>query len=287
MGIFVLLVSILLEVVGMAFSYWFGTHAYGLGNMWAATINGLPASFPGLHRYHIHVTASTIGLFWLAGNMSLHLMAIIAYVKSIAKKRVKMGNPGLREVQAVERACRQLVTASPSASLEPVHHFGWPLAFDYAPGYGTAIRFIGRKLTIDEGLFKSSYLRPLLAHALGHYNSTDVNLREILGCLPPALLVMCGIVGLPIGLGPFVTFLFWPWYWRQREYAADLFAARVGQANDLIQALDQVVHPREKRKTIFLREYPYVAERIDRLMRLTSMSSVPQPSQKQQRRAGN
>ncbi len=287
MGIFVLVVSILLEVVGMAFSYWFGTHAFGLGAMWAATINGLPASFPGLHRYHLHVTASTIGLFWLAGNMSLHLMAIIAYVRSIAKKRVKMGNPGLREVQAVERACRQLVTASPSASLAPVHHFGWPLTFDYAPGYGTAIRFIGRKLTLDEGLFKSSYLRPLLAHELGHYNSADVNLREILGCLPPALLVVCGIVGLPIGLGPFVTFLFWPWYWRQREYAADLFAARVGQANELIQALDQVVHPREKRKTIFLREYPYVAERIDRLMRYTGMSSVPQPSQKQQRRAGN
>lgn len=285
MGIFVLVVSLLLEVAGMAFSYWFGAHAFGLGAMWAATINGVGASFPGLHRYHLHVTAATIGLCWLAANMSVHLMAIIAYVRRIAKKRVKMGNPGLREVQAVERACRQLVAASPSANLEPVHHFGWPLTFDYAPGYGTAVRFIGRKLTIDEGLFKSAYLRPLLAHELGHYNSADVNLREILGCLPPALLVVGGIVGLPIGLGPFVTFLFWPWYWRQREYAADLFAARVGQANELIQALDQVVHPREKRKTIFLREYPYVAERIDRLMRSSGISGALQPAQKQ-RRAG-
>jgi len=284
-GIFVLVVSLLLEVAGMAFSYWFGAHAFGLGAMWAATINGVGASFPGLHRYHLHVTAATIGLCWLAANMSVHLMAIIAYVRRIAKKRVKMGNPGLREVQAVERACRQLVAASPSANLEPVHHFGWPLTFDYAPGYGTAVRFIGRKLTIDEGLFKSAYLRPLLAHELGHYNSADVNLREILGCLPPALLVVGGIVGLPIGLGPFVTFLFWPWYWRQREYAADLFAARVGQANELIQALDQVVHPREKRKTIFLREYPYVAERIDRLMRSSGISGALQPAQKQ-RRAG-
>ena len=285
MGIFVLVVSLLLEGVGMAFSYWFGTHAFGLGAMWAATINGVGASFPGLHRYHIHITAATIGLCWLAANMSVHLMAIIAYVRRIAKKRAKMGNPGLREVQAVERACRQLVAASPSANLEPVHHFGWPLTFDYAPGYGTALRFLGRKLTIDEGLFKSTYLRPLLAHELGHYNSADVNLREILGCLPPALLVVGGIVGLPIGLGPFVTFLFWPWYWRQREYAADLFAARVGQATELIQALDQVVHPREKRKTIWLREYPYVAERIDRLMRSTGMSGALQPAQKQ-RRAG-
>ncbi len=287
MGVFVLIVSVLLEVVGMACSYWYGAHAFGIGTAWAETINGLAASLPGLHRYHIHITAVTVGLAWLAGNMSLHLMAIIAYIKNTAQKRVKMGNPGLREIQAVERACRQLVTASPSAGLAPVQHFGWPLTFDYVPGYGTDMRFLGRKLVIGEGLFRNRHLRPLLAHALGHYNSTDVNLREILGCLPPALLVVCGIVGLPIGLGPFVTFLFWPWYWRQREYAADLFAARVGQANDLIQALDQVVHPGEKRQTIFLREYPYVAERIDRLMRLTSMSSVPQPSQKQQRRAGN
>src|SRR5260370_16057125 len=103
----------------MACSYWYGAHAFGIGTAWAETINGLAASLPGLHRYHIHITAATVGLAWLAGNMSLHLMAIIAYIKNTAQKRVKMGNPGLREMQAVERACRQLVTASPSAGHSP------------------------------------------------------------------------------------------------------------------------------------------------------------------------
>jgi len=49
-GVFVLIVSVLLEVVGMACSYWYGAHAFGIGTTWAETINGLAASLPGLHR---------------------------------------------------------------------------------------------------------------------------------------------------------------------------------------------------------------------------------------------
>jgi hypothetical protein len=208
-------------------------------------------------------------------------MAIVAYIKNTIKQRATLGNPGQREVQAVERVYRQLVAAPPSGNLEPVPKFGWPRTFDYIPGYGMTAHFIGLKLTIGEGLFKSSYLKALLAHELGHYNSSDVTLREILGCLPPPFLALGAIAGLPIGLGPFATFFFWPWYWRGRTYAADLFAARLGQPADLIQALDRVVHPREKRKTVFLREYPYVAERIGRLMRYSGMSGSAAQAQTQ------
>ncbi|MBA2681808.1 MAG: hypothetical protein H0U76_25860 [Ktedonobacteraceae bacterium] len=281
MGIFVLIVSVLLEVAGMAFSYWFGAHAFGLGNMWAATINDMVAVLPGLHRYHIHITASTIGLFWLAGNMSLHTVAIVAYIKNTVRKRAMMGNPGMREIQAVDRALRQLVMASPSGNLAPIPNFGWPLTFDYEPGFGMAMYFLGRKLVVGEGLFKSPHLKPLLAYELGHYNASDVDLREILACLPPAMLVLGAVAGLPLGVGLCLTSLFWPWYWRQRIYAADLFAARLGQAAELIQALERVVHPREKRKNLLLREYPYVAERIDRLMRYSGMSSTQAQGQRQ------
>jgi Zn-dependent protease with chaperone function len=287
MGIFVFIVLLLLEVAGMAFSYWFGAHALHIAGTWATIITQLSVSLPGLRRYHFHVTEHTFGLFWLAGNIVLHIMAAIGSIRSTFKKRVKMGNPGMRELQIVERALRQLVTASPSGSLEPMQQFDWPLTFDYAPGHGMTIRFVGYRLVIDEGLLKSSSLKALLAHELGHWNSTDVALREMLSCLPPAFLVLGAIAGLPIGLGSCVTFFFWPWYWRQREYAADLFAARVGQAPDLIRALERFIHPTEKQKNLFFREYPYVAERIDRLMRLSGMTSTSSPISQQQRRRGS
>jgi hypothetical protein len=287
MGIFVFIILILLEIAGMGFSYWFGAHAFHIADTWAVIVSGLSVSLPGLRRYHIHVTAHTIGLFWLAGNISLHIMAAISSMRTTFRKRVKMGRPGMREIQMVERVLRQLVTASPSGSLEPVQQFNWPLTFDYAPGHGMTIRFLGYRLAIDEGLLKSSSLKALLAHELGHWNSTDVALREMLSCLPPAFMVLGIVAGLPIGLGPCVTFFFWPWYWRQREYAADLFAARVGQAHDLIRVLERFIHPTEKQKNLFFREYPYVAERIDRLMRLSGMSGTSTPISQQQRQRGN
>src|SRR5690242_16765946 len=100
-------------------------------------------------------------------------------------------------------------------------------------------------------------------------------------------MAVASALGLPIGLGLFVTSFFWPCYWRQRIYSSDLFAARVGQLDALINALDQVVHPFEKPKNVFIREYPLVAERIDRLMRLRSTSGMAQPLPGQQGRVGN
>lgn len=282
MGIFLLAVSILLEIVGMAFSYWYGAHFLGIGAMWASMINSMGTTIPILYRYHLHVSSSTIGLAWLSGNLALHAMAIVAYVKDTLKKRAKMGNPGIREVQTVEQALRQMVTARPSGTgLASVSFFSWPLTFSYGPGQGTSIYFIGQRMVIGEGLFRNRYLKPLLAHALGHYNSSDINLREIQKCLPPALLVCGVLVGLPIGLGPAVTFFFWKWYWRQRIYAADLFAARLGQAADLIRALDSLIQPRERQKNVLFREYPYAAERIDRLMRATGISLQSAQGQQQ------
>jgi Zn-dependent protease with chaperone function len=191
-------------------------------------------------------------------------------------------------MDAVERSLRQLVTAAPSAGLPPVPNFDWPTTFNYAPGHGTNIYFLGRRLVIGEGLFRNKYLKALVASALGHWNSTDVELREILACIPPGWMVLMILVGLPVGLGCFVTFLFWPWYWRQRVFASDLFAARVGQLDELIDALDHIVHPHEKQQNVLIREYPYVAERISRLMHLRNSSGMVQPmSGQQQSQRGN
>ena len=169
---------------------------------------------------------------------------------------------GLREIQEVERIYQHLASSSGSSILKR-----WPRSFLYNPGRGLQARFVGRRLVIDSTLFKNAALKPLLAHQLAYYNRSDLWLRMMLDCFPPPLLVLGVMCGLGVGVGPFITCLFWPWYWRSRVFAADRFAAQLDQKAALIDALDRLVRPREKRRNVFVRDVPYVVERVDRLMR--------------------
>jgi len=60
-------------------------------------------------------------------------------------------------------------------------------------------------------------------------------------------------------------------YWRDRVYAADEYAARLGQRYQLIRALDDLKWTMDggtaTRGGRWLRETPYIESRIDRLMR--------------------
>lgn len=268
MGIFLLVVTVVLELAGAAWSYWYGSHvSAGL----AGLLNGALAMFPGLQRHHLHITGMFIGWFWVALYGLIHLAAVYGYVKSLAKKRLKMGRPGQRETTVVDRACQDLAAAFPASGLGPVSRLAWPRSFDYLPGYDLTLFFLGSGLIIGEGLFTHQSLKPLLAQQLFAHNSGDVWLRVVLDCLPPGELFVAplgAVLGLPVGIGPVLTVLCWKRHWRDRVYAGDLFAARLGQRYELIQALDQVIRPREQRQNVLLREYPYAAERIDRLMRL-------------------
>ena len=268
MGIFLLVVTVVLELAGAGWSYWYGTHvSSGL----AGLLNGALAMFPGLQRHHLHITGALLGWAWVALYGLIHLAAVYGHVKSIAKKRLKMGRPGQREITVVDRVYRDLATASPASGLGPVSRLAWPRSFDYLPGYDLTLFFLGSRLIIGEGLLTHHSLKPLLAQQLFAYNSGDVLLRVVLDCLPPGELFavpLGAVLGLPVGIGPVLTVLCWKKHWRDRVYAGDLFATRLGQSFELIQALDQVIRPREQRKNVLLREYPYAAERIDRLMRL-------------------
>src|SRR6266702_2722383 len=206
MGIFLLVVTVVLELAGAAWSYCYGSH------MLAGLLNDALGMFPGLQRYHIHVTGVFMGWAWVALYSLIHLAAVYGHVKSIAKKRLRMGRPGQREITVVDQVYQDLATACPASGLRPVSRLAWPRSFDYLPGYDLTLFFLGSRLIIGEGLFTHHSLKPLLAQ--------------------------------------------------------HLFAARLGQRFELIQALDQVIRPREQRKNVLLREYPYAAERIDRLMRL-------------------
>jgi hypothetical protein len=268
MGVFLVFVTFALELAGAAWSYYYGTHVT------AGLAGFLNETFGALYwtsHYHLHVTVASIGWAWVTGYVLLHIAAMITSIKSTAKKRLTMGRPGLREIRVVDQIYQELINASPPFGLKRVSHLAWPRSFDYAPGYGLTTSFLGLRLIIDEGLFTHRCLKPLLAQQLFSWNSGDVWLRAVLECLQPLIVFMApleALVGLPVGIGPLVTFLLWKKYWRDRVYAGDVFAARLGQVGELIEAIDTVVRPRERRGNLYLRESPYAAERIDRLMRL-------------------
>jgi len=268
MGIFLLFVTLVLEALGGVWSYYFGTHyTAGMAGMLNATFE----AWFGTSRSHLHVTTAQIGQLWVIGYVLIHLGAVVGYVKWVTKKRLKMGSPGPREIEAVDRIYRQLATASPPPGFERVSHLRWPGAINYAPGHGVTLSFLGFRLIIDEGLFTSRYLKPLLAQQLFVWNSGDVWLRVMFACLAPLavyIMPMGVIVGLPLGIGPFLTILWWKKYWRDRVYAGDRFAVRLGQGPDLIEALDQVVRPRERPENLLVRESPYAGERIGRIERM-------------------
>ncbi len=263
MGIVLLLLTLALEGVSLLWSYWFGSHL--LGAFYASTFHQV------LPRWH--VTPAMIGLLWVALNLLLHLVAVASYVRRMLHERAHLGQPGLREITTVERIYRQLLDAA--THMQPPMTITWPRSFDYRPGRGTSLHFLGRRLVIDEWLLSSSYLKPLLAQQLALYNSSDLWIRLILDCLPPPALACTVIMGWGIGIGPWLLALLWPWYWRRRVYAADRFAASLGQGQSLINALDRLVRPREQRQLLLKRAYPYVAERIDRLMRLQQATGTP------------
>lgn len=99
-------------------------------------------------------------------------------------------------------------------------------------------------LMVTRGLLESAYLTPVIAHELGHLNSSDARLTAALHRLttPPR-----GRVRRPLrtiafiatgAAGMWVLRLPWAAYWRTREYAADSYAATLGQAQPLSMFLD-------------------------------------------------
>lgn len=98
-------------------------------------------------------------------------------------------------------------------------------------------------LMVTRGLITSRWLPAVLAHELGHVNSSDGALTAAVHCLttPPR-----GELALPWRAASFFAtgeatnwLLRLPWarYWRQREFAADAYAAHLGQGQALANFL--------------------------------------------------
>ena len=125
---------------------------------------------------------------------------------------------------------------------------------------------LGDVIIINRTLLDSDYLAAVIAHELGHVNSMDVRVScaanrlaslarvtepwrtgtteadrsgEKLGCLWGfAMLIVRACSG---GLQTRMMAPAWASWWRLREYAADDYAARLGQAAELARFLDENV----------------------------------------------
>lgn len=102
----------------------------------------------------------------------------------------------------------------------------------------------GDTMMVTRGLLESGYLEAVVAHELGHLNSSDGRLSAALYRLttPPRkrmpfglrliTMLATGAAGVWLMRGP------WGVYWRARENQADIYAASLGQADALAQFLE-------------------------------------------------
>jgi Zn-dependent protease with chaperone function len=154
----------------------------------------------------------------------------------------------------------------------------------------------GRIVILSRAMIESDALAPVMGHELGHVNTLDGRITEALnrlsfwddplclsptegdrrsevmrnpdprGAIPWALMRL--IVRLSGGaIALWLLAPAWAAYWRAREYAADSYAASLGQAEDLASYLRDQEQPLDVPAAGIVneRQHPPVALRIERL----------------------
>jgi Zn-dependent protease with chaperone function len=181
--------------------------------------------------------------------------------------RSRMGGrePSERERSAYEAAVQELRVRSSEPIREPRSWFVFDVPEPDAAVYGGT-------LALSRGVFESAYLPAVLAHELGHLNTSDGRLTAALTRIvihpPPRSaerepretrieVVTNDRVALGItffgallwlarkavrfakgGFGLRLLAPFWGSYWREREYLADEYAARLGEGRELADFLE-------------------------------------------------
>ncbi len=219
------------------------------------------------------LTQEKIALFFVAIYISFHALACVRGLSAPFRERHKLGVrvPSRREIQRFEQVYDFLARAQATTPDAPP--LKKPLAWRVRDGRGMQMRFIGFVLVIDRGILNSPHFPALLAHELAHVNSFDLLTRGLVAIFPPLRWSIFTLVGLPNASGPILLFLAWAKYWRDRVFAADEYAARLGQSHALMRALDELRWALDSagdtatRGGRWLRETPYIESRIDRLDR--------------------
>lgn len=131
-------------------------------------------------------------------------------------------------------------------------------------------------LMLTRGLIDSGHLEAVLAHELGHLNSSDARLVAALHRLtiPPRrkLHFPLATLGFLVSGAPAAWLTRTPWaaYWRAREFAADEYAAKLGQGPALARFLDTNALENDLPVPFMWltqESHPYSEHRIDRLER--------------------
>ena len=226
-----------------------------------------------LLRHPYPLTLANMAQFVLIGYALLHALALVRGLSQPARERLRLGvrmQPSVRETERFERAFEQLARTRLNQAGAPA--LRKPRMWAVLDGRGMQIRWIGWVLVIDQGLLESKHFPALLASQLAHSHSFDLLTRTLFAISPPFRWAVLTLVGLPNACGKILLYPLWMQYWRSRAYAADEYAARLGQRRQLVRALDELKWAFEgstaTRGGRWLRDTPYIESRIDRLLRL-------------------
>ncbi len=260
------------------FRYYGDTAITGPGYEVVRLYNGF-VSTAGHHSYVL--TQERLALFFVVVYIALHLFSLVRGLVAPYRERRRLGvrcQPSGREIQRFEQVYTGLARAHVAIPGAPPlkRPWVWRVRDD---DQGMQMRFIGFVLVVDRGLLYSGHFPALLARELAHTCSFDLLTRSMYTIFPPFPWCVLTPVGLPCACGPILFHLAWMRYWRDRVFAGDEYAARLGQGRALKSALDELRWVldggRATRGGRLLRETPYIEERIDHLDRYQPLSHGP------------
>lgn len=196
----------------------------------------LLAIFTGGHVHipYLHVAALVIGY----GPLVLSLLTLVLPIDGWWWEQSEGARrPSERERYVYEDAIQQLKQTNP-ALREPRRVCVLDIDDENAAAYADT-------LMITRGMLESPLLAGVIAHELGHLNSSDARLSAALHRLttPPrghvrrGLRTICFFATGAAGMWPVRAA--WGAYWRHREYEADHYAAALGQGQLLAVFLDE------------------------------------------------
>jgi Zn-dependent protease with chaperone function len=221
----------------------------------------------GQSTAHVHLFSEIVGFGPLVLSFATLLLPLGGW---LWQTRIGGRAPSERERLLYEDALAILRRADPN--LRPPHRW-----FVLDEPYINAAAYADT-LMLTRGLLDSGHLECVLAHELGHLNSSDARLTAALHRMttPPrarlrpfavhAVAVLAtGAAGMWLMTAP------WGAYWRAREFQADVYAARLDQGQALARFLEE--HALENDLPVPFawlsgHAHPSSEHRIDRLLQL-------------------
>jgi Zn-dependent protease with chaperone function len=199
-----------------------------------------------------------------------------------------------REWEMIRAALDPILAQAPQATIGPTGVF-------VIDAVTLEAYVVGTTLYLTRELIRNPDLGAVIAHELGHINSPDGRLvlalrrlvspivyyfAELIGQATPTAFKIGLAIETPVGyvavilmlifsffvqlagggLGLLLLSPFWTWYWREREYKADLFASQCGVASSLAEFLEKNYQFADSSVPYFLSTHPYTELRIDKLL---------------------